>query len=94
MSTKTSLPRVDEDLIRNCIVIFCNESGRGRRPVQETKETRDKLTAFYTADFEPLIQKEKFDATHMSNIFTYLSKDILTMYKNNIKSHYVEYVES
>jgi len=30
---------------------------------------------------------------HMNTILDYLTIDIITMYENNIKLHYVEYVE-
>ena len=65
----------------------------GRPPKQEIKELKEKLSAFYKSDFQPLIQNEELDYTHMNTILDYLTIDILTMYENNIKFHYVEYVE-
>ena len=73
--------------------ILCNEKASGRPPKQEIKELKEKLTAFYKTDFQPLIQNENLDYTHMNTILDYLTIDILTMYENNIKFHYVEYVE-
>jgi hypothetical protein len=73
--------------------ILCNEKATGRPPKQEIKELKDKLTAFYKTDFQPLIQNENLDYTHMNTILDYLTIDILTMYENNIKFHFVEYVE-
>ena len=42
------------------------------------------------ANFE---EDEELDYTHMNTILDYLTIDILTMYENNIKQHYIEYVE-
>ena len=73
--------------------ILCNEKPQGRPPKKEIKELKDTLTAFYTKEFQPLIQNEPLEYTHMNTILDYLTMDILTMYENNIKLHFVEYVE-
>jgi hypothetical protein len=87
------LPTINDEFINSCMKILCNEKASGRPPKKEIKELKEKLTAFYKTDFEPLIQNENLDYTHMNTILDYLTIDILTMYENNIKFHYVEYVE-
>jgi hypothetical protein len=87
------LPIINEEFINSCMKILCNEKATGRPPKNEIKELKEKLTAFYNTDFQPLIQNENLDYTHMNTILDYLTIDILTMYENNIKFHYVEYVE-
>jgi hypothetical protein len=87
------LPVINDEFINSCMKILCNEKASGRPPKKEIKELKDKLTAFYKTDFQPLIQNENLDYTHMNTILDYLTIDILTMYENNIKLHYVEYVE-
>ena len=72
--------------------IMCNEKPQGRPAKKEIKELKDNLTAFYKTDFEPLIQKDTLEYTHMNTILDYLTIDILTMYENNIKNHFVEYM--
>lgn len=88
-----TLPTINDEFINSCMKILCNEKATGRPPKQEIKELKEKLTAFYKSDFQPLIQDENLDYTHMNTILDYLTIDILTMYENNIKFHYVEYVE-
>ena len=88
-----SLPIINDEFINSCMKILCNEKSSGRPPKQEIKELKEKLSAFYKTDFQPLIQNEDLDYTHMNTILDYLTIDILTMYENNIKFHYVEYVE-
>jgi hypothetical protein len=88
-----SLPKINDEFINSCMKILCNEKLTGRPPKKEIKELKDVLTSFYNSDFQPLIQNENLDYTHMNTILDYLTIDILTMYENNIKFHYVEYVE-
>jgi hypothetical protein len=87
------LPIINDEFINSCMKILCNEKASGRPPKKEIKELKEKLTSFYKTDFQPLIQNENLDYTHMNTILDYLTIDILTMYENNIKLHYVEYVE-
>jgi hypothetical protein len=89
----SSLPEINKVLINSCMKILCSEKAQGRPPKPEIKALKDNLTAFYKTDFQPLIQKDNLDYTHMNTILDYLTIDILTMYSNNIKLHYVEYVE-
>jgi len=91
--TQKVLPIIDKVFINSCMKILCNEKPQGRPPKKEIKELKDTLTAFYTKEFQPLIQNEPLEYTHMNTILDYLTIDILTMYENNIKLHFVEYVE-
>jgi len=54
---------------------------------------KDKLTAFYNSDYKPFIKDTDLDYTHLNTVLDYLTIGIITMYKNNIKLHYVEYIE-
>ena len=91
--TNNNLPVIDKVFVNSCMKIMCNEKPQGRPAKKEIKELKDNLTAFYKTDFEPLIQKDTLEYTHMNTILDYLTIDILTMYENNIKNHFVEYVE-
>lgn len=88
-----SLPVVDKVFINSCMKILCNESPSGRPPKKEIKELKDKLTKFYEKEYKPLTQNNPLDYTYMNTVLDYLTMDILTMYENNIKLHYVDYLE-
>jgi len=88
-----TIPVINDEFINSCMKILCNEKSTGRPPKKEIKELKDTLTSFYKTDFQALIPDENLDYTHMNTILDYLTIDILTMYENNIKFHYVEYVE-
>ena len=87
------LPEIDKVFVNSCMKILCNESASGRPPKKEIKELKDKLTAFYNSDYKPLIKDTDLDYTHLNTILDYLTIGIITMYENNIKLHYVEYIE-
>lgn len=87
------LPEIDKVFVNSCMKILCNENVSGRPPKAEIKELKDKLTKFYNSDYKPLIKDTDLDYTHLNTVLDYLTIGIVTMYENNIKLHYVEYVE-
>jgi len=89
----SNLPKINKEFINSCMKIVCKEKATGRPPKKEIKELKEKLTTFYDTHYKPLCQNEDLDYTHMNTILDYLTIDILTMYENNIKLHYIEYVE-
>ena len=88
-----SLPVIDRLFVNSCMKIMCKETINGRPPKKEVRELKDKLSAFYNTDFKPFIQEEALDYTHLNNVLEYLTISLITMYENNIKLHYIEYVE-
>jgi transposase len=87
------LREIDKIFVNSCMKILCNESASGRPPKKEIKELKDKLTAFYNSDYKPSIKDINLDYTHLNTVLDYLTIGIITMYENNIKLHYVEYIE-
>jgi len=87
------LPIIDKVFVNSCMKILCNESASGRPPKKEIKELKDKLTTFYNSDYKPLIKDTDLNYTHLNTVLDYLTIGIITMYENNIKLHYVEYIE-
>ena len=87
------LPEIDKVFVNSCMKILCNESASGRPPKKEIKELKDKLITFYNSDYKPFIKDTDLDYTHLNTVLDYLTIGIITMYENNIKLHYVEYIE-
>jgi len=87
------LPEIDKVFVNSCMKILCNESSSGRPPKKEVKELKDKLTTFYNSNYKQLIKDIDLDYTHLNTVLDYLTISIITMYENNIKLHYVEYIE-
>ena len=88
-----NLPIIDKVFVNSCMKILCKENPSGRPPKPEVKKIKDELTLFYNSDYKPLIKDTDLDYTHLNTVLDYLTISIITMYENNIKQHYVEYVE-
>jgi len=87
------LPDIDKVFVNSCMKILCNENAARRPPKKEVKDLKDKLTIFYNSDYKPLIKDTVLDYLHLNTVLDYLTIGIITMYENNIKLHYVEYIE-
>ena len=92
-NTNNKLPKIDKEFINSCMKIQCNENSNGRPPKKDIKDLKEKLSEFYNTHYKSLTQDEELDYTHMNTILDYLTIDVLTMYENNIKQHYIEYIE-
>ena len=86
------LPTIDASFINCCMKILCKEKATGRPAKTEIKDLKDTLTIFYNQHYKQL-QLDELEYTHMNTILDYLSISIITDYENNIKCHYVEYIE-
>ena len=86
------LPTIDDTFINCCMKILCQVKATGRPPSASTKAIKDTLTTFYIQHYKP-IQLDELTYTHMNTILDYLAISILTVYENNIKTHFVEYIE-
>jgi hypothetical protein len=87
------LPEINKKFINSCMKIQCDEKQKGRPPSKNIKKLKEELNLFYKKEYKILTQNEKLTYTHMNTILDYITVDILTMYENNIKLHYVEYLE-
>ena len=64
-----------------------------KHPSQKVKDLKNILNAFYNSDYKPLIVDDDLNYTNLNTVLDYIAVSIVTMYENNIKLHYVEYVE-
>lgn len=87
------LPIVNEQFINCVLKTMCNEQPQGRPPKQETIILKNKLAKFYDDNFKQLNVNTNLDYLNMNTILDYITTDIKTMFDNNIKQHYVEYIE-
>lgn len=88
-----SLPTITEEFINTCLKIMCKESTTGRPPSKNIQNLRNELKKFYDSDFKMLNVDTNLDYLHMNTILDYITIDIKTMFENNIKQHYVDFVE-
>jgi transposase len=88
-----TLPTIDHKFIQTCMKVVCKETTTGRPPSDATIELKTTLKTFYQQHYLPLTHHVSLDYTNLNTVLDYLKITILTIYENNIKAHFVEYVE-
>ena len=88
----TALPTIDRQFVTSVMKVLCEEPTSGRPPSEEIKRIKDALKTFYTTHYKPSVVG-KLNYRHMNTVLDYLAIDVITMFENNIKQHFVEYVE-
>jgi hypothetical protein len=89
-----TLPVIDKTFINTVMKTLCRESSTGRPAKCDIQTLKKKLKTFYDKYYQKTLYKdETLDYKYLNTVLDYLTIDILTMYENNIKLHFVEYVE-
>ena len=86
------IPVIDRTFVTSVMKVLCNTPSQGRPPSKQVKELKEKLQTFSNMHYEPL-KNETLSYRYLNTVLDYLAIDIITMYENNIKLHYVDYVE-
>lgn len=90
--TNISLPVIDKLFVMSVMKILCKPPTKGRAPSEKTKVIKDTLKEFYEQHYKSSMIDE-LDYCDMTGTLDYLATDVITMYENNIKQHFVEYIE-
>ena len=91
---KKELPVIDEKFITQIIKTICVKTEtRGRPTGQKSKDIRAPIQKFYEDHYKELRGNEELNGKDLGNVIHYLTTEILTVYENNIKQHFVEYLE-
>lgn len=89
-----NLPKIDEKFIVNCMKTLASCKIASGPIKKETLELKEKLKKFYQEHYQPLITNDlKLDYSYLIQVLEYLAKGIKTMYENNIKLHYIKYLD-
>lgn len=86
-----SFPTIDKQFANSLLKTVCAAPTTGRKPSASTSSIKDHLKAFYDAHYKDL-QPEILKYTHLTTVFDYISVDIVTLYENNIKQRFIEYI--
>ena len=89
------LQRVTPDFVYNIMVTIGTGGGGGRQPNEATLQLRELLLNFHNASYRPTMvdQNEIISYVNLTQVMRYESLKIVTAYENNIKQHFVQYVE-
>ena len=88
-----SLPLIDKLFVNSILKIVCNEASNGRPPLDKVKKQKTELKKVFDEHYKNFMIDIELDYQHLNTVLDYLTVDIITMYENNIKQHYVEYIE-
>ena len=84
---KEEIPHLDKDTILYFIRACGTRDKRGKKSTN--KEFEKELDTFYKNEFEPCINKEKFNLKNKSYTTPYLAQQIQTGFNNNLKEHFI-----
>lgn len=65
---------------------------RGTKPTAQTVNLQQHLRNFLFDHYPPRLQTLNY--SQIGNILKYMAKDVVTMYENNIKQNYLDYIET
>lgn len=82
------LPILDEKFIRYCFSVLTIGSNSGRKP--NNIELIDNLNYFYINEFQSINNHQQLSSLNLGQILNYLSTDMETNIKNNLKEHYIQ----
>ena len=88
------LPKIDKPFVNAVFKILCEKTTSGRPPSERTQELKAKLTQFYEDHYKELItaDEDKMNYQNLNTVLDYMAIEVVTMYENNIKQHFCEYV--
>lgn len=82
-----TIPKLDKDTILYFIRACGIKDKRGKTAMN--KEFEKELNDFYEKEFQPCINKSKFNLKNKSYITPYLAQQIQTSFNNNLKEHFI-----
>lgn len=84
------IPEINEKFILYCIKTQGIRDNRGKK----AKDTNllEELNNFYETEYQPLINKEKYNLKKLSFLLPYLAIQINTSIQNNIKEHFLQHL--
>ena len=83
---------INRDIVSMAMKVFIEDTKRGRSVLGKNKEILEFFSKFYKDEYEPLYDGKKINGTNLSGIFNYVETEIVTAIENNVKVHFVSYV--
>ena len=86
------IPCINKTFVNSCLKTV---SERGKKGSQATtnKSMMNDLKIFYDKHYKDISGEQKLTYTNMLNVLDYMTETIVASFENNIKQHFVEYVE-
>ena len=85
------IPFIDINFIKMTFKVLSLDS-KGPKPKNDNLKTFNLLNSFYENEYSKIGMNSKLNSSNLSQIQTYISVDILTNIENNIKLHFIKYL--
>jgi len=85
------IPFIDINFIKMTFKVLSLDS-KGPKPKNDNLKTFNLLNSFYENEYSKIGMNSKLNSSNLSQILTYISVDILTNIENNIKLHFIKYL--
>jgi hypothetical protein len=85
------LPIINTDTIKMAYKVLSLDSA-GPKPKGDNLNTLNELQELYDNEYKNLACSQKLDASNLSQIISYSCIDIMKNIENNIKMHYIKYI--
>jgi hypothetical protein len=83
-------PKLDKAFVNTVLKVSCDDPKIGKPAKEETVRVKAALREVYDKHYA---NSGKITYTHLNTAIDYMAIEVITMYENNIKAHYVSYVE-
>jgi len=89
---KLDIPIITEELIKMVMNTLSIKDNRGNKPTDENLILLNEFNKFYEEHYKNLNYENKINSSYLSQIINSMATDILTNIENNIKMHFLKYV--
>ena len=83
-------PKLTKAFVNTVLKVSCDDPKQGKPPSEETVRVKAVLREVYDKHYA---NNGKVPYIHLNTAIDYMATEVITMYENNIKAHFVEYVE-
>eukprot|EP00835_Amoeboradix_gromovi_P000151 NODE_5_length_49639_cov_0.484336.p13 type:complete len:322 gc:universal NODE_5_length_49639_cov_0.484336:40963-39998(-) len=90
--TGVPFPVLDKDFVKEVLKVSRKVATSGRPAGEKANTVKKLLREFYDEHYKAYVSEE-IPFTYMDTAVSHMAVEVITMYENNIKAHFVEYVE-
>jgi hypothetical protein len=89
------LPSISKKFVNAVMKIMCVQPRQGGRPAEDTVRRKATLAEFFVEHYEPTMRLEEglLNYSNLTTALEYMSKEVVTMFENNIQQRFASYVE-
>ncbi|CAM6063309.1 unnamed protein product [Sphagnum tenellum] len=90
--TGMPFPKLDKEFVKEVLKVPCKDAKLGRPTREKAASIERVLRDLYDRHYKPYV-REEVPYTHLNMVIDYMAIEVITMYENNIKTHFMGHVE-